>query len=154
MELCPIMASIRRFSPNTSAGRDCGPLMSGAWPSSSAVSPTCSDQLRRRPRNRHLPHRGRVKFSAAIGCPVAFEVDGSDPPGSPAWSVVVKGTAEVVTEREFLDSAELPLRPWLAGRKSHFVRIVPAQVSGRSFTIADPSIWRTRLTGVRASPSD
>jgi len=68
---------------------------------------------------------------------VAFEVDGYEPAHGRAWSVVVKGTAEVLDRfSEIYRASELPLFPWNAAPKERFVRIVPDQLTGRRFTVA------------------
>lgn len=99
----------------------------------------------------HLVDHGTVVFRsgpgtkllAAIGGePVAFEVDGWDPGAGEAWSVVVKGHAEVITDMdELIASTGWPLFPWHDGPKPSFVRIVPGEVTGRRFTAADRGIW-------------
>jgi len=62
------------------------------------------------------------------------------------WFVVVKGGAAGVTLiQEVLDTVELLLFPWQAGRKDAFVRIVPTTVSGRRFKVAPPLTWWTPL---------
>lgn len=63
---------------------------------------------------------------------VAYEVDGADCESDTGWSVLVKGrAAEVNTTAELRRLAALPLRRWGVGEKSHWVRIVPAEVTGR-----------------------
>ena len=63
---------------------------------------------------------------------VAFEIDGADHGGETGWSVVVSGHAEEIQDAEELArAAQLPLRPWADGDKSHFVRIPTTHVSGR-----------------------
>jgi nitroimidazol reductase NimA-like FMN-containing flavoprotein (pyridoxamine 5'-phosphate oxidase superfamily) len=63
---------------------------------------------------------------------VCFEVDGIDEVQRSGWSVLVKGRA-----RELVDAAELraasrtPLEPWGHGPKSCWIRLVPAEVTGR-----------------------
>lgn len=75
-----------------------------------------------------------TKLAAAIGKPVAFEVDSYELSNGEAWSVVVKGTArEVVRLHELIDSLELPLFPWHAAPKPQVVRIEPTMISGRRF---------------------
>ena len=63
---------------------------------------------------------------------VCFEVDGYDPTTSTGWSVLVKGRAREVTgaeeERRLL---ALDLRYWSVGPKPRWVRIEPAEVTGR-----------------------
>ena len=78
-----------------------------------------------------------TKLAAALEAPVAFEADGHDDRLGSAWSVVLKGTAQQLAgTQEFLDSEDLPVFPWQAGEKHHFVRIEPAQTDGRRFIIA------------------
>ena len=63
---------------------------------------------------------------------VAFEADNWDAEGG--WSVVLRGTAERITDEAELARAEkLPLRPFLPGVKTNFVRISPDTISGRYF---------------------
>jgi hypothetical protein len=63
---------------------------------------------------------------------VCFEVDGFDPITHEGWSVLVKGRATEVVGSEDLRLAEAePLEYWGLGPKSHWVRIVAAEVTGR-----------------------
>jgi nitroimidazol reductase NimA-like FMN-containing flavoprotein (pyridoxamine 5'-phosphate oxidase superfamily) len=89
-----------------------------------------------------------AKISALEQTPrVAFEVDGYRADTRQVWSVVVKGGAELIAGLyEGLDAVVLPLAPWQAGAKPHFVRIVPASVTGRRFTVVDPDVWHNPLT--------
>jgi hypothetical protein len=67
---------------------------------------------------------------------VCFEVDGIDPETATGWSVLVKGTATQIHDAEELQRvADLPLRYWSLGDKPHWIRISPAEVTGRR-------IWR------------
>ena len=63
---------------------------------------------------------------------VSFESDLVDDQGHMAWSVVVQGRAELLTEDE-IDA--LPhgsgLDPWAPGERKAWVRIVPYTVTGR-----------------------
>src|SRR4051812_3466921 len=53
-----------------------------------------------------FPTNARTKMHAALaGTPVAFEVDGVDPGGASAWSVLVLGRAEEVTDPEEIQRA-------------------------------------------------
>ncbi|MBT0773402.1 pyridoxamine 5'-phosphate oxidase family protein [Kineosporia sp. J2-2] len=77
---------------------------------------------------------GGSKLSAAAGERVAFEVDGYAPGISRAWSVVLKGHADELTELADLAAAdELPLTPLHGAPKHRFLRIVPQELSGRRF---------------------
>ena len=63
---------------------------------------------------------------------VAFEIDGFD--ASAAFSVVVRGRAERLESQQDIDAADLlPLSPWIPTLKYRWVRIVPAEVTGRVF---------------------
>jgi nitroimidazol reductase NimA-like FMN-containing flavoprotein (pyridoxamine 5'-phosphate oxidase superfamily) len=77
-----------------------------------------------------------TKLAATKGKNVAFEVDGYDSDMARAWSVVVKGRAVEILEREeTLRALRLPLYPWQSGRKPRFVRIEATSVTGRRFAV-------------------
>jgi uncharacterized protein len=97
---------------------------------------------------------GTKLASVVVGQAVAFEVDGHEPEAGQAWSVVVKGRGEQITRsQELIDTTDLPLFPWQAGPKHRFVRIVPADISGRRFPVVDRAAWDTPLTDApRTSP--
>ncbi|MFX4286562.1 pyridoxamine 5'-phosphate oxidase family protein [Janibacter sp. G349] len=91
---------------------------------------------------------GTKAHAAMSDAPVAIEADGFDPETGRAWSVVVKGRAHTITDVEaVIDSADLPLEPWQAGRKDRFVRVRADEVTGRRFPVADASVWRTPASG-------
>jgi len=88
-----------------------------------------------------------TKLAGAVEHDVAFEADGYEPETGEAWSVVVKGRGEEVARgHELLETTELPLFPLHAGAKPRFVRVVPDEISGRRFHVADREIWRTSST--------
>lgn len=67
---------------------------------------------------------------------VAFEIDGYHPADGQAWSVVVKGHAEILDRYDDIYAAEkLPLFPWNSAPKERFVRIHPDEVTGRRFLV-------------------
>ncbi len=75
-----------------------------------------------------------TKLAAARDQAVAFEIDDYDARSQQATSVIVSGRAEEITEVEEWENAlGLPLFPWDVVPKSHFVRIVADEVSGRRF---------------------
>jgi hypothetical protein len=77
---------------------------------------------------------------------VAFEVDGYDPGHGQAWSVVVKGTVELLDRFDDIYHAQdLPLFPWNASPKERFVRIVPTRLTGRRFTVQKTRTGETPL---------
>jgi nitroimidazol reductase NimA-like FMN-containing flavoprotein (pyridoxamine 5'-phosphate oxidase superfamily) len=81
--------------------------------------------------------KGTKLASATLHPQVAYEADGYDLDAGVAWSVVVKGRAEPVRQRnELLETVFLPLYPWHGGPKPYFVRIVPDRVSLRRFSIS------------------
>jgi nitroimidazol reductase NimA-like FMN-containing flavoprotein (pyridoxamine 5'-phosphate oxidase superfamily) len=96
------------------------------------------------------------KLSAAVATPsVAFEVDGYDPGADEAWSVVIKGRAQEIKQlHERVESMDLPLFPWHAAPKGHFVRIEPGAISGRRFQVVDRTAWVTPTTGVSPAPQE
>lgn len=69
---------------------------------------------------------------AVRGAVVAFEVDAFDRVNRAGWSVVVTGTAQLVTDEAQLASARLdgPV-PWAPGMKEYLVRIPMTIVTGR-----------------------
>jgi nitroimidazol reductase NimA-like FMN-containing flavoprotein (pyridoxamine 5'-phosphate oxidase superfamily) len=74
-----------------------------------------------------------TKLDAALkGSRVAFEIDGADPATRTGWSVLVRGEAVEVTDpAELARLRKLPLHPWAPGAKAHYVRILPAALTGR-----------------------
>ena len=90
-----------------------------------------------------------AKLTAVASSPaVAFEVDGHDEDSDEAWSVVVKGRADIVHGFiQLLDTTSLTVFPWQASKKSQFVRVVADEVTGRRFRRVDPSFWDTPLSG-------
>jgi uncharacterized protein len=76
---------------------------------------------------------GGTKLDAAVrGSRVAFEIDGTDEAARTGWSVVVRGEAVEVTDpAELARLRRLPLNPWAPGAKAHYVRILPAVLTGR-----------------------
>lgn len=78
-----------------------------------------------------------TKLAGAAGQQVAFEVDGYDARTARAWSVVLKGEAQHVQRLyEMIEVIELPLFPWHATPKPHFLRIEPESITGRRFEVA------------------
>jgi nitroimidazol reductase NimA-like FMN-containing flavoprotein (pyridoxamine 5'-phosphate oxidase superfamily) len=66
------------------------------------------------------------------GRPLTFEADDLEPALRTAWSVLVTGRAEIVTDSdETARLRELPLNPWIRSPAQSFVRLTPHHVSGR-----------------------
>jgi len=82
-----------------------------------------------------LEHDSHLR--AAIGPPVAFEVDHTDPDTGSGWSVLVRGTAEEVELDRLPELLRLmagPPRPWAEGVHNVWVSITPRKVTGRRLT--------------------
>lgn len=80
---------------------------------------------------------GSKLFSVNLNHDVLFEIDHLDGQEH-AWSVVVKGTAEVVkTFAEIRHADSLDLKPWVPTLKYNYVRINIDSLSGREFDLGD-----------------
>ena len=75
---------------------------------------------------------GTKLHAAARGSLVCFEADGTDAAGRTGWSVIVRGEITQVTDpAELVRLRALPLRVQALGARDHFVRILPAMLTGR-----------------------
>jgi nitroimidazol reductase NimA-like FMN-containing flavoprotein (pyridoxamine 5'-phosphate oxidase superfamily) len=97
---------------------------------------------------------GTKLAGASKSAPVALEADGVDPDSGLAWSVVAKGTSDVVSGTEQGDghrpAAPLPLA---GGKRDAFVRIMPDRLTRRRFKVTGPLTWWTQPSGpTKASP--
>lgn len=63
---------------------------------------------------------------------VSFEVDHIDPVHHEGWSVLVRGTAYEATHWE---TDHISLEPWAGGEKTHWLRILPVEISGRRIAL-------------------
>lgn len=74
-----------------------------------------------------------AKLDAAHrGVKVAFEIDGTDATGMTGWSVLVRGEAVAVSDPAELELLRaLPVRPLAPGSKCHYIRVMPAVLTGR-----------------------
>lgn len=74
----------------------------------------------------------KFKLSVLAEHSVSFEADQVSEVGHMAWSVVVQGKAELLTEEQV---NALPhhewLRPWAPGEREQWVRIEPYTITGR-----------------------
>lgn len=77
---------------------------------------------------------GNKLFSINLNNDVLFEAD--EVSEGHAWSVVVKGRAEILRDLNEIHYADtLPLTPWAPTLKYNYVRITPVEISGRAFQI-------------------
>jgi uncharacterized protein len=75
---------------------------------------------------------GTKLLSVVINKHVVFEADGHSL--DEGWSVIVQGTAEVLSTSAEIDKADRAgLRPWVATLKLRYVRIHASTISGRRF---------------------
>lgn len=85
-------------------------------------------------------HSGAAVVSEADtdrGVVVAYEADDIHPVTHLGWSVVVTGTAHLVTGPAEVARYQSMLTPWTAGEMDQVVRIRPAIVTG--FRLGDPA---------------
>jgi nitroimidazol reductase NimA-like FMN-containing flavoprotein (pyridoxamine 5'-phosphate oxidase superfamily) len=64
----------------------------------------------------------------------SFQIDDIDPFHQTGWSVLVLGTAFRATAAEV---EHLDVRPWAAGDKPYWVRVVPNEITGRRLVAPD-----------------
>ena len=81
--------------------------------------------------------------AAARGAPVAFEIDGLDPPRRIGWSVVVRGhSGEITDPGRLAELSSLPLVAWSPQAKPHYVKVAPSHVIGREISVFGlPAPW-------------
>lgn len=81
--------------------------------------------------------RGSKLLELSINNQVAFEVDAWEQDLG-GWSVVCRGRARILQDKEERDhAANLPLKPWVATVKTHYVRIDVDHIVGRTFRFGD-----------------
>ncbi|ALC06660.1 hypothetical protein CDES_11475 [Corynebacterium deserti GIMN1.010] len=79
---------------------------------------------------------GNKLFSINLNHDVLFEAD--EVKDGAAWSVVIKGNAEIVKNLDEIAHADtLELKPWIPTLKYNYVRIVPTSISGRAFQLGE-----------------
>lgn len=77
-------------------------------------------------------------FTVVMNAHVVFEAD--DHNVSEGWSVIAKGTAQVLhTSAEIEEAQRAQLLPWTAGLKPRYVRVHPSEISGRRFRFGSAS---------------
>ncbi|GAA5058639.1 nitroimidazol reductase NimA-like FMN-containing flavoprotein (pyridoxamine 5'-phosphate oxidase superfamily) [Thermocatellispora tengchongensis] len=77
-------------------------------------------------------HVGAAAVSAVAGLVtvVAYEADDIDHETHLGWSVIVRGTAELVRDPLQVERYRGLLRPWVSGHMDHVIRIKPEIVTG------------------------
>ncbi len=67
---------------------------------------------------------------------VSFDVDHFDEALGEGWSVLLSGTADVISDPAGLAKAEgLGIEPWAGSDRNTFIRLVPSQVTGRRIRV-------------------
>jgi len=76
---------------------------------------------------------GTKLFTTVANSTVLFEAD--DHNVTEGWSVIVRGRARILrTASEIEEAQRIQLMPWTATAKKHYVRVTPAEITGRHFT--------------------
>lgn len=79
---------------------------------------------------------GNKLFTISLNSDVLFQAD--QVRDGHAWSVVIKGEAEILRDLNDIHFADtLPLKPWAPTLKYNYVRITAREISGRAFEIAE-----------------
>jgi transcriptional regulator with XRE-family HTH domain len=77
-----------------------------------------------------------IRLAAALAQKVSFEVDQLDEALSEGWSVLLSGTARVITDPAELDRAKaLDINPWAGPGRDVYVRLTPAEITGRRIRV-------------------
>jgi nitroimidazol reductase NimA-like FMN-containing flavoprotein (pyridoxamine 5'-phosphate oxidase superfamily) len=74
------------------------------------------------------------KLDVGPRAPACFESDHFDPRTRTGWDVVVSGRLEEITELDgdrLRRAAALPIDPWAHGERTHWMRLVARDVTGR-----------------------
>ena len=97
----------------------------------------------------YLVDGGTILFRTTVGSKlaaadeherVAFQVDHIDRDSQTGWSVLVRGRLIEVTRPDEIDRLQdLALTPFAGGDRTHFVRVMPASITGRSTHALDAS---------------
>lgn len=75
-----------------------------------------------------------TKLDAGPKAPASFEIDAFDRENQAGWSVVATGRLEEITRYQSTEwdrVRSLPVEPWQAGPKVHWMRLVPSRITGR-----------------------
>jgi nitroimidazol reductase NimA-like FMN-containing flavoprotein (pyridoxamine 5'-phosphate oxidase superfamily) len=63
---------------------------------------------------------------------VAFEIDHFNEETREGWSVLIQGPAHHLdSDADQATARSAEVRPWASGKKDHFIRIIPARMTGR-----------------------
>jgi nitroimidazol reductase NimA-like FMN-containing flavoprotein (pyridoxamine 5'-phosphate oxidase superfamily) len=79
---------------------------------------------------------------------VAYEADSIDPQARLGWSVVVTGTARLLTDERGAARYRTRLEPWLAGTRDDVIVITADVVTGYQLVAAEPAAGSRLAAGV------
>jgi nitroimidazol reductase NimA-like FMN-containing flavoprotein (pyridoxamine 5'-phosphate oxidase superfamily) len=78
---------------------------------------------------------GEKTGAASMRQPMSFEIDDWDMQAKSGWSVLVKGTGDLMDDDDPMALAAADLRPWAtATERNIWMRIVPNEMTGRRIT--------------------
>ena len=67
---------------------------------------------------------------------VSFDVDHLDDALSEGWSVLLTGTARIITDQVGLErAAALGIEPWAGGDRTDYIRVAASQITGRRIRV-------------------
>jgi transcriptional regulator with XRE-family HTH domain len=77
-----------------------------------------------------------MRINAALAQRVSFDVDQLDDSLAEGWSVLLSGTARVITDPAELQRAmALGIEPWAGGERDVYIRLMPSQITGRRIRV-------------------
>lgn len=77
---------------------------------------------------------------------LTFEADDFEPALRTAWSVLLAGPSEVVTDPVEVERLQtLPLAPWIGSAGTFFVRVNPRRISGRRIPLHAGGVTTERV---------
>ncbi|WP_173100461.1 pyridoxamine 5'-phosphate oxidase family protein [Actinomadura verrucosospora] len=87
------------------------------------------------------------------GRPLTFEADDLEPALRTAWSVLLTGTAEAVTDPSEVERlASLPLAPWPDSPRPFLVRLTPDKITGRRIPLHPGGVSTEHIDPADESP--
>ena len=90
--------------------------------------------------------RGSKLSAVQEGRPLSFEADDVEPGLRTGWSVLVNGTAHVVTDTAVIDHLKrLPLAPWPPAPGPYFVRLRIEEITGRRLPLHPGGVARLHI---------
>lgn len=77
-----------------------------------------------------------IRLNAAFAEKVSFDVDHLDDVLGEGWSVLLSGSARIITDpAEVAGAKALHIEPWAGGDRDVYVRLMPTQITGRRIRV-------------------